>query len=112
RDIVRQALVAANRPRFPLPIPMIILHPVSRAFFRWWWRPPVTHYFVDRFFVPETAAFDSVLRHFQFRPARFGDSIAYLRRSGLRWRIFRWRRPSPTEPPVLTEPPSTPPPSA
>ena len=90
RDIVKRALTAANRPRFPLSIPLLTLHPVSRALFRWWWRPPITHYFVDRFFVPEVAEYDSVLRNFGFRPARLGENIAYLRRSGLRWRIFRW----------------------
>ncbi len=90
REIVRQLLIAANRTRLPLPIPLLILHPVSRLFFRWWWRPPITHYFVDRFFVPEVAEFDGVLRHFGFRPARLSHHIAYLRRSGLRWRLFRW----------------------
>ncbi len=90
REMVRQLLTTANRSRIPLPIPMLILHPVSRALFRWWWRPPITHYFVDRFFVPEVAEYDSVLRIFGFRPARLSENIAYLRRPGLRWRIFRW----------------------
>ena len=90
REIVRQLLLAADCSRFPLPLPLILTHPLSAAIFSWWWRPPVTRYFIDRFFVPEVAAFDSVLRHFGFRPARLSDSIAYLRRPGLRWRIFRW----------------------
>ncbi len=90
RDIVKHALNAANLSRFPLPIPLLILHPVSRALFRWWWRPPITHYFIDRFFVPEVAEYDSVLRNFGFRPARLSENIAYLRRPGLRWRLFRW----------------------
>jgi hypothetical protein len=59
--------------------------------FSWWWRPPITRYFVDRFFVPDVAAYDSVLRHFGYRPARLREHITYLRRPGLRWRIFRWR---------------------
>lgn len=91
REIVRQLLTAANKPRLMLPIPLIILHPVSGALFSWWWRPPITRYFVDRFFVPEATDFDVVLRHFGFRPARLSDSTAYLRRPGLRGRIFRWR---------------------
>ncbi|MCB9419225.1 MAG: NAD(P)H-binding protein [Ardenticatenaceae bacterium] len=91
REIVRQLLTAAGKWRIMLPIPLIILHPVSSLLFSWWWRPPVTRYFVDRFFVPEVTDFDAVLRHFGFRPARLSESIAYLRQSGLRGRIFRWR---------------------
>ncbi len=91
REIVRQLLAAAGKRRFLLPIPLIILHPVSSLLFGWWWRPPVTRYFVDRFFVPEVTDFDAVLRHFGFRPARLSESISYLRRPGLRGRIFRWR---------------------
>jgi NADH dehydrogenase len=90
REIVRQLLVAANRSRILLPIPLLILHPLSSLLFSWWWRPPVTRYFVDRFFVPEVTDFDTVLRHFNFRPARLSENIAYLHRPGLRWHIFRW----------------------
>lgn len=92
REIVRQLLAAAGKRRFMLPIPLIILHPVSGLLFSWWWRPPVTRYFIDRFFVPEVTDFDAILRHFGFRPARLSESSAYLRRPGLRRRIFRWRR--------------------
>lgn len=92
REIVRQLLAAAGKRRFMLPIPLIILHPLSSLLFSWWWRPPVTRYFVDRFFVPEVTDFDSVLRNFGFRPARMSDQIAYLRRPGLWSRIFRRRR--------------------
>jgi uncharacterized protein YbjT (DUF2867 family) len=92
REIVRQLLAAADKRRIMLPIPLIILHPLSSLLFSWWWRPPVTRYFVDRFFVPEVTHFDAVLRHFGFRPARLSETVAYLRRPGLRWRIFRWRR--------------------
>ena len=91
RDIARLALRAADRPRLPLPVPLILLHPISSLLFSWWWRPPITRYFVDRFFVPEVAAFDSVLRHYGFRPARLDQNIAYLRRPGLRWRLTRRR---------------------
>lgn len=91
REIVRQLLAAAGNRRFMLPIPLILLHPLSGLLFSWWWRPPITRYFVDRFFVPEVTDFDAVLRHFGFRPARLSESIAYLRRPGLRRRIFPWR---------------------
>jgi NADH dehydrogenase len=90
-EIVNQLLAAAGKNRIRLPIPHIILHQVSSLLFSWWWRPPVTRYFVDRFFVPEVTDFDVVLRHFGFRPARLSENIAYLRRPGLRGRVFRWR---------------------
>lgn len=91
QNLVHQLLIAAKKPRVQLTIPLILLHPVSSMLFSWWWRPPITRYFVDRFFVPEVTDFDSVYQHFGFRPARLNENISYLRRPGLRWRIFRWR---------------------
>lgn len=93
REILRQLLNAAGISRWSITMPFILLHPISALFFRWWWRPPVTRYFIDRFFVPEVADIDSVLRNFDFRPARLSDTLAHLHRPGLRWRLFG-REPS------------------
>ncbi|MFQ5399215.1 MAG: SDR family oxidoreductase [Anaerolineae bacterium] len=89
RDIVRLLLAAINLRRIPVRIPHVLLHPITTLVFSWWRWPPVSHYFVDRFFVPEVTEYDSVYRHFGFRPARISETITYLRRPGLRWRILR-----------------------
>lgn len=89
RVLVRRLLAAAGRRRIPLIMPLVTLHPLSTLLFGWWLRPAVSRYFADRFFVPEVAESDVVLRHFGFRPTRISQSIAYLRRPGLRWRLFR-----------------------
>ena len=88
-EIVAQILQAADIRRIPLPLPMVLLRPLSTLLFRWWYWPPVTQYFVERFFVPDLTELDSVLRHFSFRPARLPHNLAYLRRPGLRRRLFR-----------------------
>ncbi len=89
RDLVQQLLRLTGIRRIPLPIPMVLLRPFSRTLFSWWYWPAVSTYFVDRFFVPDLAPSDSVLRHFGFRPTRFLQTATYLNRSGLRWRLFR-----------------------
>lgn len=88
-EVAQQLLTASGYSRIPFKMPFVLLHPISTLLFGWWWRPPVTRYFIDRFFTTEVAEADSVLRYFGFRPARMSDTIAYLRRPGLRWRIFR-----------------------
>lgn len=89
RLLVQQLLQTTGYRRIPLRLPLVLLRPLSRLFFRWWYWPAVSHYFVNRFFVPDLADLDSVLRHFNFRPTRINDAIAYLNRPGLRRRIFR-----------------------
>lgn len=89
RELVRQLLNAVGVRRIPLKVPLVLLHPLTTLLFRWWWWPAVSRYFVDRFFVPEVAPSDIVLRQFGFRPASISDTISYLRRPGLRWRLFR-----------------------
>jgi NADH dehydrogenase len=89
QEILKRILAAAGVWRYPIKLPMTLLRPLSRLLFWWWHWPPATSYFVDRFFTPEAADFDSVLRQFGFRPARLDETINYLRRPGLRWRIFR-----------------------
>jgi uncharacterized protein YbjT (DUF2867 family) len=88
-EIVEQLLANSGHTRIPFKMPWLLLRPITLLLFAWWWRPPVTRYQADRFFTGEVTELDSVLRHFGFRPARMGDRIAYLRRPGLRWRLFR-----------------------
>lgn len=89
KELVRRILSIANVRRFPVRLPMTLLRPLSRLLFWWWFWPPATSYFVDRFFVPEAIAYDSILRTFGFRPAQLNQTMNYLRRPGLRWRLFR-----------------------
>lgn len=89
REVVGRILGAAEVRRIPLKVPLVMLRPLTTLVFGWWYWPAVSRYFVDRFFVPEVAELDAVLRHFNFRPTRFGYDLAYLRRGRLRWRIFR-----------------------
>jgi uncharacterized protein YbjT (DUF2867 family) len=89
RDLVPLLLSAADMGRIALPLPMALLRPLSFLLFRWWWWPAVSRFMVDRFFVPEVAELDTVWRQFGFRPARLVDNLSYLRRPGLRWRLFR-----------------------
>ncbi len=89
QELVKRILAIAGVRRFPVRLPMTLLRPISRLLFWWWFWPPATSYFVDRFFVPEAVDYDTVLRTFGFRPAQLNQTINYLRRPGLRWRIFR-----------------------
>lgn len=89
KEILKRILRTAGIWRYPVRLPMTLLRPLSRLLFWWWYWPPATSYFVDRFFVPEAADFDIVLRNFGFRPAHLDETINYLRRPGLRWRLFR-----------------------
>ncbi|MCA9945440.1 MAG: NAD(P)H-binding protein [Ardenticatenaceae bacterium] len=87
--LVQLLLNVSGYRRVPLPVPMLLLRPLTPFFFHWWYWPPVSRYFMDRFFVPEVVDHDAVYRQFGFRPARIRDTISYLRRSGLALRIFR-----------------------
>ena len=88
-SLVQQLLDVAGYRRFPLPVPMLLFRPLTPMLFNWWYWPAVSRYFMDRFFVPEVADHDAVFRQFGFHPARIRDTISYLRRSGLAFRIFR-----------------------
>lgn len=89
RELVKIILRATGLRRFPAKLPMLLLHPMSAVVFSWWWWPAVSRYFVDRYFVPEITQLDSIMRQFNFRPARIQENLAYLNRPGLRWRLFR-----------------------
>ncbi|MFL7839468.1 MAG: SDR family oxidoreductase [Candidatus Promineifilaceae bacterium] len=89
RDLVRQILSMEGVRRVNGKLPLILLRPGSAIFFGWWYWPPVSRFFVDRFFVPEVADLGSVRHYFGFRPMRLGETMSYLHRQNMRWRLFR-----------------------
>ena len=89
RDLVRTILNVTGKRRILFPMPMTLIKPINRLFLGWWYWPAVSRYFVDRFFVPDVTDFDVVQRQFGFHPARFRETITYLNRPGMRWRLFR-----------------------
>lgn len=89
RELALIIAEAAGLSRIPAKVDLRLVRPVRAVTMGWWRRPPVTKFFLNRFTIPEVAPFDSVLRTFQFRPQRLIDHLAYLRRPGLRMRLFR-----------------------
>ena len=89
RDFVNQMLHTKGLSRIRMRLPLRMIRPLTTLFFSWWYWPPVSRFFIDRFFAPEVADLDAILRQFKFQPARFIDTIAYLNRSGMRWRLLR-----------------------
>ncbi len=89
RDVVRAILRVGGQERILFALPMTLTRPLARVFLGWWHWPPVSHFFVDRYFAPEVTDLDAVSRYFGFQPARFGETITYLNRGGMRWRLFR-----------------------
>lgn len=89
RELVRTILNVTGKRRILFPLPMTLMKPINRLFLGWWYWPAVSRYFVDRFFVPDVTDLDVVQRQFGFHPARFRETITYLNRPGMRWRLFR-----------------------
>ena len=89
RELVTQILTVEGVRRRYTKYPLLLLRPSAGLLFSWWRWPAVSRFFVDRFFVPEVADLDSVRRYFGFRPMRLGETMAYLHRPGMRWRLFR-----------------------
>ena len=89
RELVSHILTVEGVRRQDLKLPLTILRPSAALLSGWWYWPAVSRFFVDRFFVPEIAELDSVRRYFGFRPRRFRETMSYLHRPGIRWRIFR-----------------------
>ena len=89
RDLVRLLLAAAGKHRLPVPLPMTLVRQTARFLFYWWYWPAISQYFIDRFFVPEIVEYDTVIRHFGFRPVSLRQNVSYLNRPGLATRIFR-----------------------
>lgn len=89
RALVRQILSMEGVRRINVKLPLGLLRPWAYIMFGWWYWPPVSRFFVDRFFVPEIIELDSVRHYFGFRPMRLGETMSYLHRQRMRWRIFR-----------------------
>jgi len=88
-ELVTQILTVEGVRRRYVKLPLFLLRPSAALFFGWWYWPAISRFFVDRFFVPEVADLDSVRRFFGFRPMRLSETMAYLHRPGMRWRLFR-----------------------
>lgn len=89
REFVRTILNVTRKRRLLAPLPMALARPTRRILLSWWYWPAVSRYFFDRFFAPEVTHLDAVQRLFGFQPARFGETITYLNRPGMRRRLFR-----------------------
>jgi NADH dehydrogenase len=87
--LVTQILSVEGIKRIVAKLPLALLRPTAGLLFNWWYWPAVSRFFVDRFFVPEVMDLDSVRRFFGFRPMRLSETMAYLHRPGMRWRLFR-----------------------
>lgn len=89
REVVRAILNVAGRPRILLPLPLKLARRSAWLLLSWWRWPPAGRFFMDRFSAPEVTDLDAVQRLFGLHPARFGETITYLNRKGMRWRLFR-----------------------
>lgn len=87
--LVGRLLRAAGLSRLPLGPAVKLLRPLAMLLFGWWPRPPASRFFMDRFTVPEVVPVDTVFHQFGFRPSRIDRHLAYLRKPGLRRRLFR-----------------------
>ena len=89
RDIVRAILAISGRQRILLPLPVKLVRRLALFLLGWWHWPPAGRFFMDRFSAPEVTDLDAMQHLFGLHPARFGETITYLNRRGLRWRLFR-----------------------
>jgi NADH dehydrogenase len=89
RQLVDIILNVTGRRRIGLPLPLGFVRWMARFFLGWWFWPPVSRFFIDRLFAPELTELDAAQRQFEFQPARFGETITYLNRPRMRWRLFR-----------------------
>ncbi len=89
KQVVQTILQVTGKRRWLFPLPMTPSRRMARLLLGWWYWPPVSRYFTDRLFMPDVTDQDAVQRLFGFRPARFRETITYLNRPGLRWRLFR-----------------------
>jgi NADH dehydrogenase len=95
QEIATEAMIAAQQgPRLPIRPGMLFVRPITTLLFGWRIQPPVSRFFLDRFTVPDITDINAIRRHFGFHAARMGEHISYLRRAGLRWRLFLRRTPA------------------
>ena len=89
-EIVYHILDSTGMRRFRIRPTVKLFRRMMIILSRFWIRPPVNRFFLDRFSVPEVAPIDSVLRHFDFHPVHMNQQTAYLRRLDLRRKLFRF----------------------
>ena len=89
REVVQAILNVAGRQRILLPLPTKLTRRLAWLLLSWWRWPPAGRFFMDRFSVPEVTDLDATQHLFGLPPARFGETITYLNRRGMRWRLFR-----------------------
>jgi NADH dehydrogenase len=89
KDVIKTILNVSGLRRVALPLPLGLAHWTARIFLSWWYWPALSRFAIERFFAPEVTNLDAVQLQFDFQPARFGETISYLNRRGLRWRLFR-----------------------
>ncbi len=89
RELVRTMLGVTGQQRILLPVPLKAARRTARFLLAWWHWPPTSRFFLDRFSAPEVVELDATQRIFGFQPARFGETITYLNRQGMPWRLFR-----------------------
>lgn len=89
KELAQMVTEAAGLSRIPVKVDLRLVAFGRAVTMAWWPRPPVTRYFLNRFSIPDVAPFDNVSHTFGFRPERLVDHLAYLRRPGLRRRLFR-----------------------
>jgi hypothetical protein len=89
-DIVNHVLDTSGMSRYPIRPSIKLFRGLNIILSRLWRRPPVNRFFLDRFSTPEVAPLDSVRRHFDFSPVHMNQQTAYLRRLGLRRKLFRF----------------------
>ncbi len=89
REVVRAILNVGGRQRILLPLPLKLTRRLAWLLLSWWRWPPAGRFFMDRFSAPEVTDLDATQHLFGLHPARFGETITYLNRRGMRWRLFR-----------------------
>ena len=89
RQMMRTMLNVTGRGGALLPVPLKAARRSARLLLSWWHWPPASLFFMDRFSAPEVTDLDAAQRFFGLQPARFGETITYLNRPGMRWRLFR-----------------------
>ena len=89
REIAQLVMSAARMKRTAISPSIKLVRPLSGIIFGWQRKAPVTRFYMDRLSVGEVAPVDSIRLHYGFRPTLVGRQLSYLRRPGLRWRLFR-----------------------